>query len=152
MINTIEFISKIFDNSENENIMTELTDYVIILCDSSNTKAVISDEIESINYAIGPDYENDKSEDSDIRTEKRYLPTSIYNIDGEQKIIVTVEDPFVLTAKTKEDIWFADTNLDGSKIYIYPLTAFAGYKQMSIYEIYTGVLSGVFGSFGRYGR
>lgn len=155
MITCIEFKNKIFETKDDNNIISPATNNMIILCNSSETKDIISDEIERLNDDDGADYGSSSGKDADIKNVIRYKPTSVYDIDNEeQKFIITVEDPYILTAKDKWDIWFADVNKE-NRIEIYPFVSFIGSEEIwdrGIDRVYKDVLIGRYGNFGRYGR
>lgn len=155
MIECIEFTNPIFEADDDNNVISPTTNNMIILCSSSEIKNVLSDEIEKLNEDDGANYGSTDGNDVVIKNVIRYKPTSIYQINGEeQRIIITVEDPFIIAAKNKWDIWFADINKD-EKIEIYPFAAFKGHQEVwdkGIDRVYRDVLVGRYGDFGRYGR
>lgn len=155
MIECIKFTNPIFETDDDNNIISPTTNNMIILCSSTRIKNILSDEIENLNEDDGADYASTDWNEVEIKTVIRYKPTSVYAINGEeQRIIITVEDPFILTSENIWDIWFADINKN-EKIEIYPFAAFKGYQEVwdkGIDMVYRDVLAGRYGNFGKYGR
>ena len=91
-------------------------------------------------------------EDTDYLNYKygiNYLPTTELNIDENQKIIFTVEAPYILTAISPADIWFAQRTKE-NKIRIYPLRVFKGYKEIweqGVYRVYIDTIVGRYGNY-----
>ena len=150
-----------FDFYDDNNLMDVITNNCIILCEDTRVKNFLASQIEDIcdgkhqseegySYDVG-----DQEEDPKITNRMMYLPTSIFTIDNEQKITLTVEAPFILTAISIEDIWFAARSIE-NKISIYPLRVFKGHKETwdaGIEKVYKDFISGRYGyyKYGNYG-
>ena len=142
-----------FDHNDDNNLMDVITNNCIILCEDTKLKYFLANQIEDIclgkhtheegyEYYVGDDEEEPK-----ITGRMTYLPTSIFTIDNEQKIIVTVEAPFILTAKSIEDIWFAARSAE-NKVSIYPFKVFNGHKETwdkGVEKVYLNVINGRYG-------
>lgn len=150
-----------FDFNNENNYMDIITNNCIVLCDDIKIKHFLASQIEDIcdgkhqgeegyTYDIG-----DCEEDPKITSMIGYLPTSIFTIDNEQKITVTVEAPFILTATSIEDIWFASRSND-NKISIYPFRIFIGHKEIwdeGVEKVYKSFIHGRYScyEYGKYG-
>jgi hypothetical protein len=142
-----------FDYNDDNNLMDVITDNCIILCEDTKLKYFLANQIEDIclgNHTHEGGYEycvGDDETEPEVTGRIAYLPTSIFTIDNEQKITITVEAPFILTAKSIEDIWFAArTNED--KISIYPFKIFKGHKEVwsqGVEKVYRNVINGRYG-------
>jgi hypothetical protein len=100
------------------------------------------------------DYHTLEYKDVNYRVIMSYLPTTILEVDEEQKIILTVEAPFILQAKDVYDIHFVDRN-DDNKICINALTDYVDFKEVwskGIYKVYENVCNGVLGCYEGYGK
>lgn len=162
MIHIIEFASDKF--SQNRNIMKELTRNTIIICDSSEIKNTISENLRK-------GFTTNENEDELIRYFTTYegdivcnhlmeFPqTSIFKFspkkrkrDFTQRIIVTVENAFVFQVKNLYDLWFAHQWDD--KIYLEALTEYESYEKFhkSPIMLYKALSVGRFSTNGKYGR
>lgn len=165
MITGIEF-DKL---NENKTLgIYQLTNNTIILFNNSDLKykfqkeflKIRDDETDrydnSICYSTAID--NEKFEEQDHKAEIKivieYMPTSIYKIDNEQTIVLTVEAPFIFTCKDPYDLWFCDTN-NKDEIQLYSFVEFKDYKELwdkGIDNIYKMTTTGRFGCYEGYGR
>ena len=102
---------KYFESTDDNNLMDTLTQNTIILCEDTEIKKFLYNAIKDICYGKhekqGYDYYIEKTDLLQFRYGINYLPTVELNIDDEQKIILTVEAPYILTATSPKDIWFA---------------------------------------------
>ena len=148
-----------FDMTNDNNLMSDLTNNIIILCSNWRTKNFILKQICDI-------YECKHEEDietnhiyntenevynEDFKTILSYRPTTVLLIDGIQQIILTVEAPFIFEAHSIEDIWFA--NEENNLISIYPLYVFKGHKDdwdKGEIEIYKNFINGKYGCYNGY--
>lgn len=141
-----------FEFKDDNNLMDVITDNCIVLCEDTRVKNFLASQIEDIcdgkhqgedgyTYYVGDDEDTPEPKITNMMT---YLPTTWLTIDNEQKIILTVEAPFILTATSAEDIWFAQRNNEG-KIAIYPFRVFKGYKETwneGIEKVYKNTING----------
>ena len=148
-----------FDYSNENNYMDIITNNCIILCEDPTLKYFLANQIEDIclgchMHEEGHDYDvGDCDEEPKITDRIIYLPTSIFTIDNEQKIILTVEAPFILMATSAEDIWFAQRSVE-NKVSIYPFRVFKNHKatwRNGIENVYKDVISGRYGDYA-YGK
>lgn len=146
-----------FDMTNDNNLMSDLTNNTIILCSNWRTKNFILKQICDI-------YECKHKEDietnhiyntenevynEDFKTILSYRPTTVLLIDGIQQIILTVEASFILQAQSPKDIWFVDYDKD-NKLLVYPFTIFKGYKDdwdEGVMELYKNVCNGRYGCY-----
>ena len=155
MLRGIQFNSSIFDKKDDNNLMDKLTANTIILCENTTVRNLIAKEIVRIlNHECESNGDNDYyCEPTDNMRYKyvvNYLPTTTLDVDCEQLITITVEAPYILTAKEPDDIWFASVDKDNI-ISIYPLKIFKGYKEVwEQKKTYQYVLSGRYGCYVRY--
>ena len=146
-----------FDASDDNNLVDTLTTNTIILCEDVGVKEFLAKEIQDIcagrHKEGGHDYYVEPSDELKCETGIFYLPTFELIIDEEQKILLTIEAPLLLTAKTPDDIWFAARTRD-NRVSLYPMKIFEGYENKwneGIYAVYKYVISGRYGPF-RYGN
>lgn len=162
MIKAIKFNGNEFEHID-DNDLLNLTKNTIILCANSDIKYRIFKVIDDICKAKCEE-ENDitcysMGEEDDerglipkMKVNINYLPTTILTIDDEQTITLTIEAPFIFTAKEYKDIWFADINED-NVIYIYPFFAFKGYKEVweeGLFSVYKNFILGRYGVYSGY--
>ena len=142
-----------FDFNDDNNYIDVITNNCIILCEDAEVKRFLAQQIEDIcdgkhrheeghTYSTGDDIDN--AHDPQITNRISYLPTTWLTIDNEQKIVLTIEAPFILTAISPEDIWFAErTSYD--KVTIFPFKIFKGYKEVwdeGIEKVYKNIING----------
>ena len=140
-----------FDFNDDNNYIDIITNNCIILCESVSIKNFLARQIEDIcdgkhrheegyTYSVGDD---EDAPDPQITNRIEYLPTALFTIDNEQRIVLTIEAPFILTATSIEDIWFAEKVDD--KISIFPFRCFKGHKETwdkGIEKVYRDVING----------
>ena len=87
-------------------------------------------EVDNIMYSTVNNPEKAYVEDhkAEIKVFIKNLNTTIYDIDKEQKIILTTEAAFLFQSKEADDIWFCIENDD--EIKIYPFSDFENYKKL----------------------
>lgn len=148
---------KYFEFSNDDNLMDTLTENTIIICEDTNIKNflynAIKDVCEGKHKEEGYLYYIEDADALNFKYGINYLPTTELYIDEEQKITFTVEAPYIFTAKTPDDIWFAQRTKD-NKIRIYPLKVFIGYKdrwEQGVYKIYIDTIAGRYGNY-KYGN
>lgn len=153
-----------FDYNNDNNNMDIITDNCIVLCEDTKLKNFLAQQIEDIchgkhedengyEYAVDDDEYEDDEYRPEITDRISYLPTTILTIDREQRIVLTVEAPFIFTAKSLKDIWFAVWTTDG-KASIYPFRVFKGHKEtwdMGVTKVYRNVINGRYGAYLSYG-
>lgn len=146
-----------FDFNNDNNLMDVLTENTIILCEDNQIKNFLLNEIVDIcngrHEENGHDYYIEDLDKLNIRYGINYLPTTELYIDDNQKIIITMEAPYIFTAIDPADIWFAQRTKD-NKITIYPLKLFEGYKErweQGAYKIYIDTILGRYGNY-QYGN
>lgn len=145
-----------FDFSDDNNNMDKITDNCIILCEGTSVKRYLSQQIQDIcdgkHEDKGHDYATDEDARLQLTSRYEYLPTAHLVVDDSQKIYITVEAPFILTAKSPDDIWFAAKTHD-KKISIYPLRVFEGYRDdwnKGVSCVYRNYINGRYGAYGGY--
>ena len=133
--------------------MDTLTENTIILCEDTMIKNFLYNAIKDIcdgkHEETGYLYYAEETDRLQLKYGINYLPTTELNIDDEQKIILTIEAPYILTANSPQDIWFAQRTKE-NKIRIYPLRIFKGYKErweQGVYKIYIDTISGRYGNY-----
>lgn len=148
---------KYFESINDDNLMDVLTENTIILCEDTEIKNflyhVIIDICDGKHIESGYDYYIEDTDYLNYKYGINYLPTTELNIDTEQKITFTVEAPYILTATSPKDIWFAQRTKE-NKIRIYPLRVFKGYKErweQGVYKIYIDTIAGRYGNY-KYGN
>ena len=143
-----------FDFNDNNNLMDILTENTIILCEDDIIKNFLSNEIKDIcdgkhKTENGHDYYIEPEDNLNITYGINYLPTTELFIDDKQKIVLTIEAPYILTATSPKDIWFAQRT-KYNKISIYPMRVFKGYKEKwdeGVYAVYRYIVSGKYGNY-----
>lgn len=149
-----------FETKDNYNLMSELTSNTIILCANPKIKNFITQQIVDIFDCKHEEFDeeshdynsNDYPCNMDYKYIIQYLPTTILFIDSLQQIILTVEAPFVIQAKSPKDIWFVDYDKD-NKLIVYPFNIFKGYQDdwdKGIMEVYKNVCNGRYGCYDGY--
>jgi hypothetical protein len=148
--------------------MYQLTKNVIVLFNNSDLKykfvkefcKIQFDETDkddgSINYSTIIDDEKSVEQDhkAEIKNIITYIPTSIFEVDREQRFIFTTEAPFILQCKNSYDLWFCDTNNE-EEIQLYSFVEFKGYKEAwnkGIDIVYKEFINGRYGCYEGYGR
>ena len=128
MLEELEFKGDNFTNKTNFNELVDLTSNTIIICSDWNTMCNLSNEI--MNTVNGhAEYNDYYCENTDIGKAKLVMNFALQrkiNIN-EQTITLTLEPAMIYSANTPEDIWFADTDDEGTYA-IYALTSFMGYQ------------------------
>lgn len=144
---------KYFESINDNNLMDTLTQNTIILCEDTEIKKflyhAIIDICDGKHIESGYDYYIEDTDYLNYKNGINYLPTTELNIDTEQKITFTVEAPYILTATSPKDIWFAQRTKE-NKIRIYPLRVFKGYKErweQGVYKIYIDTIAGRYGNY-----
>lgn len=142
---------KKFKQESEYNYIDTITDNCIILCEDTGVKCFLAQQIEDICTGKHKESGYDYWADSPLNITDRfeYLPTTIFEIDEEQKISITIEPPFVLTANSPADIWFAIRDME-NKVAIYPFRLFKGFNEVwesGIQNVYKSVISGKFGCY-----
>lgn len=153
-----------FDMTDDNNLMSVLTNNVIILCSNWRTKNFLTRQIEEIldgkhesDLQINHDYCFDKDIDNILDDVSCYIissyrPTTILKCDN-QFIVLTVEAPFIFEAHDIKDIWFADE--DNNLISIYSLSVFKEHKEdwkKGKIEVYKNFINGRYGCYSGYGN
>lgn len=154
MIRGIKFNNEnCFETAKQGNLMSILTTNTIVICQDTGVAHFLAEEITDIcagkHETEGHDYYAEDTDELKCRPGIVYLPTHELLIDGEQKIIFTVEASYVFLAKSAKDIWFADRTKD-NKVSLYPLTIYIGYDkewEKGIENIYTFIVSGRYGNY-----
>ena len=148
--------------------MYELTKNVIVLFNNYELKnkfvkefcKIQFDETDkddgSIVYStiIDDDKAIEQNHKAEIRNIFTYMPTTKFEVDGEQRFIFTVETPFILQCKDPYDLWFCDINNKG-EIQLYSFVEFTEYKKVwnkGIDVVYKEVINGRYGCYEGYGR
>lgn len=155
MLRGIQFNSSLFDKKDDNNLMDKLTTNTIILCENTAVRKIVTKEIVRVLAceceAEGDnDYYCEPTDNMQYEFVVDYLPTTTLNVDFEQLITITVEAPYILTAKEPDDIWFASVDKDNI-ISVYPLRIFKGYKEdWEQKKTYQYVLRGYYGCYVRY--
>ena len=147
MVRGILFKDKRFDAKDDNNLMSEMTENTIILCNNYRLMATLAEEIvNTINgNAEYNDYDCDDDDIGKAKYELNFGLQKVIDING-QKITLCLEPATVYKAKQIKDIWFADV-LDKDGIYeesVYPLTIFEGSDEIwgggpdKVYQYVTG--------------
>ena len=164
MFTGILFNKKIFEEKEEMNLMDPMTTNMIVICESPKIKNLLLQELKDIcdgkceeegeevsDYCTGAEKKGDFHVPK-LKMLSNYLPTARLSIDDEQLITLTVEAPFLYTAKDAKDIWFAAEGANG-KISVYPMTVFKGYKEVwanGLDDVYHHVVTGRYGAYNGY--
>lgn len=154
MLRGIEFNNpNCFDTTDENNLMDVLTKNTIIICEDVGIKEFLAKEICDICEGKHKDTgHNYFAEDTDELKYKRgiwYLPTFEIFIDNEQKIVLTIEAPYVFTANTPEDVWFAVRTIE-NKVAVYPIKVFKEYDKKwaeGLDAVYKFIVGGRYGPF-----
>lgn len=158
MIDSIKFNGSGFKHDKLDDVFVPNSKNTIIFCSSPEVKdriaGIIMDICDGLCEKRGKnvaDY-SATTEKPKYKIDMIYRPTTRLWVDDEQFITITVEAPFVYTAKSIDDIWFADgRNTQG--IAIYPMTSFEGcYKKWAegIDAVYKYIVSGRYGGYAGY--
>lgn len=157
MLKYIRF-NKFFNRNNNENELCDLTDNTIIICENYYIKNRIYHQIyNTINCLHGCNIINDYycEYNEMCNVYMNYKPTAILNIYNQinlQKIIISVEVPFILQAKDIKDIWIATID-NNYRISVIPMTLYKKSDEIwnsGIWETYKYILSGRYGDVGNY--
>jgi len=153
MIKAIQFNDQNkFDHTDDNNLMDIITRNCIILCEDVDIKRFLSNEIIKIccgEYMEDESVLYDTESDDEPKLTKNftYFPTSLLKIDDEQRIVVTIEAPFILTATDVHDIWYAGRT-NANKVIVYPLRVFKGHMDdwnQGVEKIYINTIHGRYG-------
>ena len=153
MVRGILFKDKKFDVKDNNNLMSEMTENTIILCNNYRLMSTLAEEIvNTINgNAEYNDYDCDADDVGKAKYELNFGLQKVIDVNG-QKIILCLEPAMVYRAKQIKDLWFADT-LEKDGIYeesVYPLTIFEGSNEIwdsGLDKVYSHVVGGRFGCY-----
>ena len=157
MLNQVDFLEDMFIREDDGNVLCELTNNTIILCSDAKVKHILSERI--IKCFNSDTYEKcnyDHDEGDELNIELAYRPTTILNVINnrlyrKQRIVISIEAPFMLQADNPYDIWFARKDKDADKILLYAFTTFKGYNKSwnkGVLNVYKETINGHFGDFG----
>lgn len=166
MVKGIEFKDKRFETKDDNNLLNEITENIIIICNNPRLMNSFAEEI--INTINGKaehnDYHCDDSDMGKAKYELNFGLQKVIDING-QKIILGLEPALVYRAKQLEDIWFLDCTgskyekeewfgsldkKDDYKEFIYPLLVFKGSKEdwnSGLDTIYRNLCGGKYGCY-----
>ena len=157
MLEYIEFTNERFETKDDYNLLCDLTNNTIILCNNYKLMTTLCDEI--INTVNGQaeynDYWCENVDINNVKLELWFDLQRIIDING-QKITLSLEPSIVYKAKDIKDIWFFDwkgTNEFGSlpyKEFIYPITIFKGSHENwdeGLDEVYKDIVNGKYGCY-----
>lgn len=146
-----------FDFSGDNNLMDTLTKNTIVLCEDNQIKNFLANAIieicEGKHKKSGYDYCAEPEDKLELQVGISYLPTTELFVDNEQKIVLTMEAPYILTAQSASDIWFAQRTKD-AKISLYPMRIFQGYEEKwneGVEAVYKYIIAGRYGDY-TYGK
>lgn len=149
MLVGIEFIGDKFKTKDDNNILSELTENTIIICNNNRAMFAVANEIlDTVNQRA--EHNNYCCDDEDVGTARvtfSYGLQSVIDING-QKITMALEPAMIYKAKRIEDVWFLDEE-DG-KLIIYPMNIFKGSQQAwdeGIDAVYAMVCGGRYGAY-----
>lgn len=152
MLDCIEFESDKFETKDEQNVLCELTDNTIILCDSYETMDFIADEIlNTINFkAEHNKYSCDVSDIENAKMELAFGLQRIIDING-QKITLALEPSIIYKSKSVQDIWFIwfiDYE-NYNKFAVYALSMFKDcdkdYENLDV--LYKNIVNGQYGCY-----
>lgn len=150
MLEGIEFKNKQFDNHEENNLFSPLTENTIVLCNNYNLMMQLAEEIKN---TINGDAEYNEyyCDDNDVGVGEYKMFSYLQKIIqiNNQQITLSLEPSIIYKAKKVEDIWFADFNSCGT-ISIWPLTIFEGYEVLwssGLDKVYKDICNGRYGCF-----
>ena len=138
MLHGIEFKDKRFKAEEESNVLGELTENTIILCNNYKLMDTLADEI--LNTVNGKaeynDYWCDEDDIGKAKYDLSFGLQRIIDING-QKITLAIEPSIIYKANKPEDIWLFDwkgSDEIGSiapyQEYIYPILMFIGSRKL----------------------
>lgn len=152
MLDCIEFKSDKFETKDEENILCELTNNTIILCDSYETMDFIANEIlNTINLKVEHNkYSCDVSDVENAKMELAFGLQRVIDING-QKITLALEPSIIYKSTSVQDIWFIwfiDYE-NYNKFAIYALSMFKDcdkdYENLDV--LYKNIINGQYGCF-----
>lgn len=137
---------KIFNQTDEENLLDQLTDNVIIFCESAEIKNLIALDIMGVSRTESCRYETDTGLPPTVGVLSASLLTTRLLIDKKQIVVITTEAPFAFLAKNEKDVWFA-SNKNG-KIELFPLRMYEDRKDYwpDRNALYRGIEAGKFGN------
>ena len=153
MVRGILFKDKRFDTYEDNNLMYQITENTIILCNNYKLMASLAEEI--INTINGQaeynDYDCDEEDVGKAKCTLNFGLQKVIDING-QTITLCMEPAMVYKAKNIEDIWFFDWSGtdDNYKEFIYPMTIFKGSFEVwesGLDEVYKMIVDGRYGTY-----
>lgn len=153
MVRAILFKDKRFKVTDDDNLLSPLTENTIILCNNCDLKNSLTKEIcDTING--NAEYNEYDCDDADVGKAKvtfRFGLQSIIDING-QKITLALEPSIIYKATKKDDIWFAGWSggFAGTTYeeFIYPIGVFKGSHDVwekGLDEVYEMICSGRYG-------
>ena len=150
MLEYIEFTSYKFETKDGQNVLCELTNNTIILCNSYETMDFIADEILNTINLKSEHNEYICTSISDIENAKMELAFGlqrVINING-QKITLGLEPSIIYKSKSVQDIWFVDFDCY-NKFMVYALSIFEGcdkgYENLDV--LYENIVNGRYGCY-----
>ena len=159
MLHGIEFTDKRFKTEKDYNVLGELTENTIILCNNYKLMDTLAKEIlDTVNgQAEYNDYWCDEDDIGKAKYDLSFGLQRVIDING-QKITLSLEPSIIYKANKLEEIWLFDCQgtdeietLPPYKEFIYPLFIFKGSKKTweedSKDAIYKNICNGRYGCF-----
>lgn len=155
MVRAIEFKDKRFKTENDYNLMSPISNNMIILCPDyktmdSFTKEIINTVNECVEYN---GYDCDEEDIGQAKTALSFGLQRIIDING-QRITLALEPAIIYKAKDIKDIWFIDWSGGVTGItyeeFIYPMTIFKGSKEVwdsGLDEVYKTICNGRYGTY-----
>ena len=153
MVRGILFTDKRFNTYEDNNLMYQITENTIILCNNYDLMESLAKEI--VNTINGKaeynDYDCDEEDVGKAKFILNFGLQKVIDING-QTITLCIEPAMIYKAKEIRDIWFFDWSGKGDtyKESIYPMTVFKGCLEVwksGLDEVYKMVVGGRYGAY-----
>lgn len=158
MLRYVEFTGRRFKKEEDYNVLGELTNNTIILCNNWKIMQTLTDEIiKTVNGEA--EYNNYDCDDEDVGNAKTLIRFGLQSIIGigDQRITLALEPSIIYKANNIEDIWFIDWSGNDEieefppyKESIYPMLVFKGSRKVwedGKDEVYKTICNGRYGCF-----